>query len=162
MEKTVVPERKGARAVPRVTKARSKEVRNTAGVMSKDGNDNEKRPISDQDDRCERIVLSCAGTDGQRGRGERPSRCSQTQSRSADLTYLPSPLFNFSIYFWPSALFRNVRTSSASAFQCFRFFLFFPLHESRSKGSEVRGQISIFYNLIFFSIRLIFLLKLLS
>ena len=59
MEKTVVPERKGARAVPRVTKARSKEVRNTAGVMSKDGNNNEKRSISDQDDRCERIALSC-------------------------------------------------------------------------------------------------------
>ena len=152
MEKTVVPERKGARAVPRVTKARSKEVRNTAGVMSKDGNNNEKRSISDQDDRCERIVLSCAGTDGQRGRGERPSRCSQTQSRSADLTYLPSPLFNFSIYFWPSALFRNVRTSSASAFFCF----------SHCMRAEVRGQISTFYNLIFFSIRLIFLLKLLS
>lgn len=41
MEKTVVPERKGARVVPRVTKARSKEVGNTGEAMSKDGNDNE-------------------------------------------------------------------------------------------------------------------------
>jgi len=40
--KTVVPKRKGARAGLRVTKARSKEVRNTAEAMSKDGNDNEK------------------------------------------------------------------------------------------------------------------------
>jgi len=42
VEKTVVPERKGARAGLRVTKARSKEAGNTAGAMSKDGNENEK------------------------------------------------------------------------------------------------------------------------
>ena len=42
MEKTVVPERKGARAVPRVTKDRSKEVGNIVEAMLKDGNDNEK------------------------------------------------------------------------------------------------------------------------
>ncbi len=42
MEKTVVPERKGARVGARVTKARSKEVGNTAEAMSKGGNDNEK------------------------------------------------------------------------------------------------------------------------
>jgi len=40
--KTVVPERKGVRAGPRVTKARSKEVGNTAEAMLKDAKDNQR------------------------------------------------------------------------------------------------------------------------
>jgi hypothetical protein len=42
VEKTVAPERKDARVGDRVTKVRSREVRNTAEAMSKDESDNEK------------------------------------------------------------------------------------------------------------------------
>jgi hypothetical protein len=42
VEKTVVPERKGARVGARVTKARSKEVGNTAEAMSKGAKDKQR------------------------------------------------------------------------------------------------------------------------
>ena len=46
VERTVVPERKDARAGVRVTKARSKEVRNTAEAMSREENDKQKNRAS--------------------------------------------------------------------------------------------------------------------
>jgi len=42
VEKTVVPERKDARVEDRVTKARSKEVRNIAEAMSREESDIQK------------------------------------------------------------------------------------------------------------------------
>jgi len=52
VEKTVVPERKDVGAGARVTKARSKEVGNTAEAMSKDEKDNQKSSIGHEICRC--------------------------------------------------------------------------------------------------------------
>lgn len=60
VEKTVVPARKDARAVDRVTKARSKEVKNTAEAMSREESDNPKNRGRHKKTACCRID-SCSG-----------------------------------------------------------------------------------------------------
>ena len=62
MEKTVVPERKGARAGVRVTKARSKEAGNTDEAMRKDAKNNQKTRGCQEKIRC-CSVDACCGVD---------------------------------------------------------------------------------------------------